>query len=70
MELDNLLHVVPAPQRLQQVLTLASHKTVITWMVQDDSINGNAGLYVRIIQAFPEHFRGKKIANIMRATRW
>jgi hypothetical protein len=39
-------------------------------MVQDDSINGNAGLYVRTIQAFPEHFRGKKTTNVVRATRW
>jgi hypothetical protein len=39
-------------------------------MVQDDSINGNAGLYVRTIQAFPEHFKGKKTANVVRATRW
>jgi hypothetical protein len=39
-------------------------------MVQDDSINGNAGLYVRTIQAFLEHFRGKKTANVVRATRW
>jgi hypothetical protein len=39
-------------------------------MVQDDSINGNAGLYVRTIQAFPEYFRGKKTANVVRATRW
>jgi hypothetical protein len=39
-------------------------------MVQDDSINGNAGLYVRTIQTFPEHFKGKKTANVVRATRW
>jgi hypothetical protein len=39
-------------------------------MVQDDSINDNAGLYVRTIQAFPEHFRGKKTANVVRAIRW
>ena len=39
-------------------------------MVQDESINSNVGLYVRTIQAFPEHFRGKKTANFVRATRW
>jgi hypothetical protein len=39
-------------------------------MVQDESINNNAGLYVCTIQAFPEHFRGKKTANVVRATRW
>jgi hypothetical protein len=60
----------PAPRQLQQVSKLATRKTVITWMVQDESINGNAGLYVRTIQAFPEHFRGKKIVNFVRATRW
>jgi hypothetical protein len=60
----------PAPRQLQQVSTLATRKAVITWMVQDDSINGNPGLYVRTIQAFPEHFRGKKTANVVRATRW
>jgi hypothetical protein len=38
-------------------------------MVQDDSIKSNAGLYVRTIQAFPEHFGGKKITNVVRATR-
>jgi hypothetical protein len=52
----------------QQVFILATRKTVITSMVQDDSNSGNAGLYVRTIQAFPEHFRGKKIANVVRAT--
>jgi hypothetical protein len=41
----------PPPRQLQQVSTLATRKAVITWMVQDDSINGNAGLYVRTIQA-------------------
>jgi hypothetical protein len=60
----------PPPRQLQQVSTLATRKAVITWMVQDDSINGNAGLYVRTIQAFPVHFRGKKTANVVRATRW
>jgi hypothetical protein len=60
----------PAPRQLQQVSTLATHKAVITWMVQDDSINDNAGLYIRTIQAFPKHFRGKKTANVVRATRW
>jgi hypothetical protein len=60
----------PTPRQLQQVSTLATRKAIITWMVQDDSINGNAGLYVRTIQAFPEHFRGKKTANVMRVTRW
>ena len=49
---------------------LATHKTVITWMVQDDSTNSNADIYVRTIQAFFEHFKGKKTANVMRATRW
>jgi hypothetical protein len=39
-------------------------------MVQDESINGNAGLYVHTIQAFPEHFRGKKTADVVRATHW
>jgi hypothetical protein len=58
------------PRQLQQVSTLATRKAVITWMVQDDSTNGNAGLYVRTIQAFLEHFRGKKTANVVRATRW
>jgi hypothetical protein len=60
----------PAPRQLQQVSTLATRKAIITWMVQDDSINGDAGLYVRTIQAFPEHFRGKRTANVVRATRW
>jgi hypothetical protein len=61
----------PAPLRqLQQVSTLAICKTIITWMVQDDSINGNVGLYVCTIQVFFEHFRGKKIATVVRATRW
>jgi hypothetical protein len=59
-----------APRQLQQVSILATYKTVITWMVQDDSINSNAGLYIRTIQAFPKHFRGKKTANVVRATRW
>jgi hypothetical protein len=71
MELDKSLpHVIPAPRGLQQVSTLATRKTVITWMVQDASINSNPGLYVRTIRAFPEYFRGKKIANFVRATRW
>ena len=60
----------PTPRQLQQVSTLAPRKAVITWMVQDDSINGNVGLYIRTIQAFPEHFKGKKTANVVRATRW
>jgi hypothetical protein len=42
----------PAPRQLQQVSTLATRKSVITWMVQDESINGNVGLYVYTIQAF------------------
>jgi hypothetical protein len=45
-------HVIPAPRGLQQVSTLATCKTVITWMVQDASINGNPGLYVHSIRAF------------------
>jgi hypothetical protein len=60
----------PAPRQLQQVSTLATCKSVITWMVQDESINGNVGLYVCTIQAFPEHFKGNKTANVVRATRW
>jgi hypothetical protein len=59
-----------APRQLQQVSILATYKTVITWMVQDDSINSNAGLYIRTIQAFPKHFRGKKTASVVRATCW
>jgi hypothetical protein len=65
MELDNPpLHVAPA------LPTLTTRKTVITWMVQDDSINGNLGLYGRTIQAVLEHFKGKKTANVHRASRW
>jgi hypothetical protein len=39
-------------------------------MVQDDSLNNNPGLYGCTIQAFPTHFRGKMIANVVRANRW
>jgi hypothetical protein len=60
----------PAAARCSYIPTLTTYKTVITWMVQDDSLNGNLGLYGRTIQAFHEHFRGKKTANIVRASRW
>jgi hypothetical protein len=33
-------------------------------MDQDDSFNGNPGFYGRTIQAFLEHFKGKKTANV------
>ena len=60
-------------QRLQQVSTIATRKRVITWMVQDESIHGVpgvSGLYNRTIHAFPEHFRGQRSSNLMRASRW
>jgi hypothetical protein len=60
----------PTAARYSRTSTLTTRKTVITWMVQDDSLNNNPGLYGRTIQAFPEHFRGQKTANVVRASRW
>ena len=58
------------PRRLQQVSTIATRKLIITWMVQDETINGQRGLYMRTINAYPMHFRGQRSANLMRASRW
>jgi hypothetical protein len=52
----------PPPRQLQQVSTLATRKAVITWMVQDDSINGNAGLYVRTMRTPLQHFLALEVA--------
>ena len=43
---------------------------MITWMVQDELVHGLSGLYKRTIEAFPEHFRGQKTANVVRAAHW
>ena len=58
------------PLRLQQVFTLPTRKTMITWMVQDELVHGLPSLYQRTIRAFPEHFRGLKPANVVRVSRW
>ena len=58
------------PRRLQQVSTIATRKWIITWMVQNELIHGLRGLYNCTIHAFPEHFRGQRSSNLMRASRW
>jgi hypothetical protein len=45
------------PRRLQQVSTIVTRKLIITWMVQDELVHGQRGLYMRTIIAFPMHFR-------------
>ena len=62
--------VATPPRRLQQVSTIATRKRIITWMVQDESVHGHHGLCVRTITEFPEHFRGQRSANLVRASRW
>lgn len=59
-----------APRNLQQVSTLTVRKTVIKWMIEDVALHGVAGLSRRTIRTFPEHFRGQKSANTMKAARW
>ena len=44
--------VANPPHRLQQVFTIATRKLIITWMVQDESVHGQRGLYMRMIIAF------------------
>jgi hypothetical protein len=56
------------PRRLQQVSTIATKKLIITWMVQDESIHGQRGLYMHTIIAFPMHFRRQRSANLVRAS--
>ena len=51
------INVVTNPlRRLQQVSTIATRKLIITWMVQDESVHDQRGLYMRTIIAFPMHF--------------
>jgi len=61
-----LLH---PPRRLQQVSTIATRKTVITWMVQDELVQGFPSLYKRTIEAFSEHFQSQKAANVVQIAR-
>jgi hypothetical protein len=66
-----IISVVNNPLRhLQQVFIIATKKLIITWMVQDESVHGQRGLYMRMIIAFPMHFRGQRSANLLRASRW
>lgn len=55
---------------VQQVATIKTRRDIVAWMVEDQAINGNRGLNGRTIRAFPEHFRGKRQANMVRASRW
>ena len=57
------------PRRLQQVSSLATHRSVTSWMVKDVAIHGEASLNSRVIQAFPKHFRGQRPANLVKAMR-
>ena len=65
------INVVTNPLcRLQQVSTIATRKLIITWMVQDESVHDQRGLYMRTIITFPMHFRGQRSANFVHASRW
>lgn len=41
---------------LQQVSTLATRKSVIAWMLENEALHGVRGLPARAVTAFPEHF--------------
>lgn len=50
-----ILVVVILSRQLQQVSTVTTMKQIIPWMVENESIHGQRGLYVRTITKFPEH---------------
>ena len=57
-------------RRLQQVSNLATRPFVTSWMVEDVATHGLANLGPQVIQAFPKHFRGQRLANLVKASRW
>ena len=57
-------------RHLQQVSTLSVRKSVILWMIEDEALRGREGLNARTIQQFPEHFRGHRSSNLVKANRW
>ena len=65
-----ILEEIPHLCRLQLVSTIAIRKRIITWMVQDEIANGFRELYVRIVNAFPEHFCTQQSTNLVHASRW
>ena len=60
----------PTSRALQHVSTVAARKTVIAWMIEDETLHGVQGLPVCTIRVFPKQFRRQKSANYMKATRW
>ena len=60
----------PVHHALQQVSTIQDQRTVISWMVDDETVHGMRGLYACTIQAFPAHFRGQQNTNLIRVSRW
>jgi len=55
---------------LQHVSTMATRKTVVSWMIEDEAIHGEKCLISRTVKAFPEHFCGKDKANLAKVSRW
>eukprot|EP00474_Spongospora_subterranea_P006157 CRZ06615.1 hypothetical protein [Spongospora subterranea] len=67
------LNLEPNSQRkrkLQQVVTKQARAQVTRWMVEDQQVNGQKGLYARTVRFFPSEFRGSVNANSMKASRW
>ena len=49
------IHDLPPTSRaLQHVSTVATRKTIIAWMIEDEALYDVQGLPVRTIRAFPE----------------
>jgi hypothetical protein len=55
---------------LQHVSTMATRKTVVSWMIEDEAIHGEKCLISRTVKAFPEHFCGNDKANLAKVSRW
>lgn len=55
---------------VQHVSTRATRKAVVSWMIEDEAVNGKKLLISRAVKAFPEHFFGADKSNLQKASCW
>ena len=54
---------------LQQVSILATRKTIIAWMLEDEALQGVCSLLACVVPIFLEHFQERRTANLIKADR-
>jgi hypothetical protein len=57
-------------RKLQQVVSIASRREVVRWMIQECESNGKKDLFSKAVANFPHLFRGAYKSNIQKASSW